>query len=68
MDILNTENITNVSVRRFLENKLFPDLRLGLQELVEMIHENGELDKYWSEVEKVGLESIFHRRPVIFFS
>lgn len=52
MEILNTENITNVSVRNFLENKLFPNLRLGLQELVDIIHENGELEKYWSEVEK----------------
>ena len=53
MDILNTENITNVSVRRYLESKLFPNLRLGLQDLVDLIHENGELEKYWSEVEKV---------------
>ena len=52
MDILNTENITNVSVRNFLENKLFPDLRVSLKELVDIIHENGELEKYWSEVEK----------------
>ena len=55
MDMLNTENITNVSVRKFLESKLFPNLRMGLQELVDVIHENGELDKYWTEVEKVSL-------------
>ena len=53
--MLNTENITNVSVRKFLESKLFPNLRMGLQELVDVIHENGELDKYWTEVEKVSL-------------
>ena len=53
MDILNTDNITNVSVRKFLEDKLFPNLRMGLQELVDLIHDNGELEKYWSEVEKV---------------
>ena len=55
MDILNTENITNVTVRKFLEDKLFPNLRIGLQELVDMIHDNGELDLYWKEVEKVNL-------------
>ena len=55
MDILNTQNITNVSVRKFLEEKLFPNLRVGLQELVDMIHDNGELGMYWEEVEKVPI-------------
>mmetsp|Transcript_27932 Transcript_27932/g.24706 ORF Transcript_27932/g.24706 Transcript_27932/m.24706 type:complete len:178 (+) Transcript_27932:11-544(+) len=57
MDILNTDNITNVTVRKFLEDKLFPNLRVGLQELVDMIHDNGELDIYWEEVEKKNEEA-----------
>ena len=68
MDILNTENITNVSVRKFLESKLFPNLRMGLQELVDVIHENGELDKYWTEVEKVSLVFISNFKLTLYLS
>ena len=68
MDMLNTENITNVSVRKFLESKLFPNLRMGLQELVDAIHENGELDKYWTEVEKVSLVFISNFKLTLYLS
>ena len=68
MDMLNTENITNVSVRKFLESKLFPNLRMGLQELVDVIHENGELDKYWTEVEKVSLVFISNFKLTLYLS
>ncbi|CAI2381368.1 unnamed protein product [Moneuplotes crassus] len=57
MEILNTENITNLTVRNFLEEKLFPNLRKSLQELVNAIHDNGDLDMYWEQVEKKNEEA-----------
>lgn len=52
MNIFGLDRITNANVRSFLEGNLFPDLREGLKRLVDEIHENGELDKYWAEAEK----------------
>ena len=49
--------ITNQNARAFLEQNLFPDLRTALHVLVEAIHDNGELKKYWSEVEKKNDEA-----------
>ena len=52
MNIFGPDRITNANVRSFLEGNLFPDLREGLKQLVDEIHDNGELDKYWAEAEK----------------
>ena len=53
------EKITNLNVRNYLESNLFPDLRTALQkvspddsQLVDEIHANGQLEKYWQEAEK----------------
>ena len=52
MNIFGLDRITNANVRSFLEGNLFPNLREGLKRLVDEIHDNGELEKYWAEAEK----------------
>jgi hypothetical protein len=39
-------------MRPYLEDKLFPDLRLGIKELLLKIIENKDLDRHWLTKEK----------------
>ena len=44
--------IRNKKVVKYLQKKAYPQLKQALLEFITIIHENGELEKHWSKVEK----------------
>jgi len=44
--------LTQQNMRPYLEAKLFPDLRQGIQELLKTVMDNKELDRHWHTMER----------------
>ena len=51
--VLNQKNM-----RPYLEEKMLPDLRLGIKELLQQIIANKELDRHWQSKERENLKMI----------
>lgn len=49
--------ITNQTARPYLEDNLFPEVRVALRQLLEHIQSSGELNRYWSAVDKQNDEA-----------
>jgi hypothetical protein len=49
--------ITNQTARPYLEENLFPEVRVALKQLLEHIQSSGELNRYWSAVDKQNDEA-----------
>eukprot|EP00347_Sterkiella_histriomuscorum_P014712 403359840 len=44
--------IRNKKVVALLEKQVYPDVRQALSQFISLIHQNGELETYWSQIEK----------------
>ena len=52
-----SSKITNQNAEAYLESALFPEVRQALKRLLDYINDSGELEKYWSIVEKKNEEA-----------
>ncbi len=46
-----------MNTREYLDTKVFTDVRVGMRKLLDHIQESGELERYWTIVEKENEEA-----------
>ena len=46
-----------MNTREYLEQRVFSDVRLAMRRLLDHIQESGELERYWTIVEKENDEA-----------
>ena len=46
-----------MTTRSYLENKVFADVRIAMRKLLDHIQDSGELERYWTIVEKENEEA-----------
>ena len=44
--------IKNRKIVQYLENFVYPEVKLALGEFIHTIHDNGDLERYWNTIEK----------------
>ena len=54
--------MSNQNMRPILEEKMLPDLRLGIKELLQQIVTNKELDRHWHSKERENQKLIKETR------
>ena len=46
------KEITNQNAKEYLNNNVFADVRVVMKQLLEHLQSSGELERYWSVMEK----------------